>query len=64
MMTVKDLKTILADLPDEAPILQECRQIECTFFSVNTTTIKVTPMPNSHVRMVLADSGAPALLVS
>jgi hypothetical protein len=63
MMTVKDLKAVLDDLPDEALVLQECRQIEYTFFSANAITINVDPMPNSHVRMVLADSGAPALLI-
>ena len=63
MLTVKDLKAVLDSLPDEAPVLQECRQIEYTFFSVNATTINVDPMPNSHVRMVLADTGAPALLI-
>ena len=63
MMKVKDLKAILDDLPDEAPVLQECRQIESTFFSVNASTINVDPMRNSHVRMVLAENGTPALLI-
>ena len=63
MMTVKDLKAALDDLPDEAPVLQECRQLVNTFVSVNAMTINVDPMPNSHVRMVRADSGVPALLI-
>jgi hypothetical protein len=64
MMTVKDLKAVLDDLPDEAFVLQECHLLLNTFTSVNAFTINVDPMPNSHVRMVRAGDGAPALLIS
>jgi hypothetical protein len=63
MLTVKDLKVILDDLPDEAPVLQECQQLVNTFFSVKAIKINADPLAGSRVRMVRADSGVPALLI-
>ena len=63
MMTVKDLKAILDGLPDEAPILQLCDQLPATYVSVKATRINAEPLLNSLVRMVLAESGTPALLI-
>jgi hypothetical protein len=63
MMTVKDLKAILDGLPDEAPVLQECHQLVSTFCSVKAIKINADPLGSSHVRMVRADSGEPALLI-
>ena len=61
MMTVKDLRKKMEDLPDDAPVLLECTQIAYTFHSAKAITIDVELMPNSKSRMTLADAGVRAL---
>ena len=61
MMTVKDLRKKIEDLPDDAPVLLECSQVAYTFHSAKAIIIDVEPIPNSEERMTLADAGVRAL---